>query len=45
VALVVALINYGIYSLLVGPLGSIVLATAVSMQVSFAGYRLLVFGQ
>lgn len=49
VALVAALVNYGIYSLLVGPLGSIVsaiiLATGVSMLMSFAGYRLLVFGQ
>lgn len=49
VALVAALINYAIYLLLVGPLGSIVpaivLATAASMLVSFTGYRLLVFGQ
>lgn len=49
VALTVALINYSVYLLLVGPLGSImmaiILATAVSMLASFAGYRLLVFGR
>lgn len=47
VALVAAAVNYGIYSVLIGPLDSIVLAivlaTMVSMLLSFAGYRLLVF--
>ncbi|MCM5572096.1 GtrA family protein [Burkholderiaceae bacterium FT117] len=47
VALAAASINYGIYSALVGAIGSvvlaIVLATMVSMLLSFAGYRLFVF--
>lgn len=47
VALAVAALNYAVYSLLVGAIGSIAvaiaLATAVSMFASFAGYRALVF--
>ena len=47
VALAAAALNYGIFLALLQPLGSVLLAvtiaTAASMFVSFAGYKLLVF--
>ena len=47
VALAAAGLNYSVFLLVLGPLGSILfavaLATAVSMSLSFAGYKWLVF--
>lgn len=49
VASVAAAVNFGIYAILVLPLGSIplaiVIATSVSMLLTFVGYRYLVFAR